>query len=57
MLNKQEEQVIEKVIKNVVIYYELGRILVIDLDTKNCKRLAIIDKGVVSEFKDSIYKS
>jgi hypothetical protein len=55
MLNKQDEQVIEKVIKNVVIYYELGRIIVIDLNTKKCKRLAIIDKDVEGQNLKTVY--
>ena len=55
MLNKKDEQVIEKVIKNVVIYYELGRILVIDLNTKKCKRLSIIDKDIEGQNVKTVY--
>ena len=55
MLNKKDEQVIEKVIKNVVIYYELWRILVIDLNTKKCKRLSIIDKDIEGQNLKTVY--
>lgn len=51
MLNKKDEQVI----KNVVIYYELGRILVIDLNTKKCKRLSIIDKDIEGQNLKTVY--
>ena len=57
MLNNQKEKVIEQVIKNVVIYYELGRLIVIDLNTSKCKRLAIIDKNVDGQNLETVYKN